>query len=161
MKVRKRVTLMVVTISIIFGVCYLTNTSNYLMRYYHPSREFLSRDANSTTIFFNSAINPIVYALVNQRFREKFKRMMCCLRHPSTNMAHPARRAHDQMMELSVGPTHSTQETDESCKEWYLRLDLHLIFVSPDTCSLERGWIVVSVVIVGLEKMLKFLFAIT
>ena len=27
---------------------------------------------------FNSAMNPFVYALFNQQFREKVKRLMCC-----------------------------------------------------------------------------------
>ena len=31
-----------------------------------------------TIIMFNCAVNPFVYALINQRFREKMKRLLCC-----------------------------------------------------------------------------------
>ena len=116
-KVRKRVTLTVVTVSVIFGVCYLTDTSNYVMYNFHPSRAFLLWHASSIMLLFNSAVNPIVYALVNQRFREKFKRMMSCTCRPETNMTHPARESHDRMMELAIDPTQTTQETDTSYRE--------------------------------------------
>ena len=41
-------------------------------------------------ITFNSAVNPFVYALINERFRRKMKEMLCCfsrsyeVRGPST-----------------------------------------------------------------------------
>ena len=117
MKVRKRVTLTVVTVSVIFGVSYLTESSNYLMRNYDPLREFLSNATSSITILFNSAINPIVYALVNRSFREKFKRIISCTCRPSTNIVHPARELYDQRMDVVVVPTHPTQATDKSCRE--------------------------------------------
>ena len=117
MKVRKRVTLTVVIVSVIFGVCYLTEASNYFMRHFYPSREFLSNAASSITILFNSAINPFVYALVNQPFREKFNTMTSCTCHPATNTVHPAREPRDQRMEVAVVPTHRTQKTDKSCSE--------------------------------------------
>ena len=112
MKVRKRVTLSVLTVSVIFGVCYMTDSSSYVISTYYPSGAFLPDVASSTLILFNSAINPIVYALVNERFRQKLTKMVRCTFWPATNMVHPARDIHDQMMELSIGPTHSAQGTD-------------------------------------------------
>ena len=114
-KVRKRVTLTVVTVSIIFGVCYLTDTTNYVIHNYHPSRAFLSLDASCVMLLLNSAVNPIVYALVNQRFREIFKGMMSCTScHAAANMTHPARESRDQMLELAIDPTHTCQKTNTS-----------------------------------------------
>ena len=32
----------------------------------------------NTMVMFNSAVNPFVYALLSQQFREKMKTMICC-----------------------------------------------------------------------------------
>ena len=114
MKMRKRVTLTVATVSVIFGGCYLAESSNFVMENYHPSGAFLSWNARSTMILINSAFNPIVYALGNERFREKFKKMLCCTCGPAANMVHPVRGPHDQRMEVAIGPNHTTQKTDKS-----------------------------------------------
>ena len=85
MKVRKRVTLMAVTVTAIFGVCYLSDSTIFLFRHYDPKHTDVGEDVNSALVMLNSAINPIVYVLVNQRFREKIKAIMCCACRPSTN----------------------------------------------------------------------------
>ncbi|KAL9957231.1 hypothetical protein ACROYT_G038842 [Oculina patagonica] len=78
-RVRKRVTLMVVTVTAIFGICWGTGELVYFLLY------FISEDVGATLlaiadvmILFNSAVNPFVYALLNQQFREKMKGMLCC-----------------------------------------------------------------------------------
>ena len=73
LRVRKRVTLMVITVSTIFGVTWLTDTFNWVLYCYKPSFNQLTYAATSILILFNSAINPILYALINQRFKEKMK----------------------------------------------------------------------------------------
>jgi len=80
MKVRKRVTLMVITVSAIFAVCWLADCMTYLLAFYTPKHTVggVAYVATSAMIQLNSAVNPIVYALVNQRFRQKIKRMVCC-----------------------------------------------------------------------------------
>lgn len=79
---RKRATLMVILVSVVFGVCWVTDRTNYLMvQFYSHTGAFLSLAASNTMVLVNSAINPIVYALVSYRFREKAKRMIqgsCC-----------------------------------------------------------------------------------
>lgn len=101
---RKRATLMVILVSVVFGVCWVTDRTNYLMvQFYSHTGAFLSLTASNTMVLVNSAINPIVYALVNYRFREKAKRMIqvrCCRTavHPAGGlqvMASQSRRAGD------------------------------------------------------------------
>ena len=89
MKVRKRVTLVAVTVTAIFGVCYLSNSAIYLLWYYAPTHtDAVGEDVNNALIMLNSAINPIVYVLMNQRFRDKIKAIMCCACRSSTNRVH-------------------------------------------------------------------------
>ena len=87
MKVRKRVTLMAIAVSVIFAVCWLTDSISYVLTFYIPIHKFgnVTFVATATLVMFNSAVNPILYALLSQRFREKIKRMMCYSRHSSVN----------------------------------------------------------------------------
>ena len=77
-KVRKRVTLMVVTVSVMFGICWGTDEALHLIEqasnYKFRPGVFI---VTHTMIMFNAALNPFAYALVNQRFREKIKEMFC------------------------------------------------------------------------------------
>ena len=77
---RKRVTLSVITVSAIFGICWITGLLIYVLSYYDIFMFGAASYAISDTMFmFNSAVNPFVYSLINQRFREKLKGMICCL----------------------------------------------------------------------------------
>ena len=80
LRVRKRVTLMVITVSVIFGVCWLADAISWILTSFssHYTSSDMSYIATSTLILFNSAINPIVYALVNQKFRAKIKSTVSC-----------------------------------------------------------------------------------
>ena len=80
LRVRKRVTLMVITVSVIFGVCWLADAISWILTSFssHYASSDMSYIATSTLILFNSAINPIVYALVNQKFRAKIKSTVSC-----------------------------------------------------------------------------------
>ena len=85
LKVRKRVTLMVIAVSIIFGVTCLADSFNFVLCYYKPSFNQLTYAATSILILFNSAINPILYALINQRYKEKMKGILRCKCRPEPN----------------------------------------------------------------------------
>lgn len=79
MKVRKRVTLMIVIVTAIFGICWGTNQVIYLLRNVASVNIDLATIATvNTMVMFNSAVNPFVYALMNQQFREKIKGMILC-----------------------------------------------------------------------------------
>ncbi|KAL9957294.1 hypothetical protein ACROYT_G038911 [Oculina patagonica] len=80
LKIRKRVTLVAVTVSIIFSICWLTDAVIFLLSYHSTtsSPSNITWAIAAVMILFNSAVNPFVYALINQRFREKLKGMICC-----------------------------------------------------------------------------------
>lgn len=109
-KVRKRVTLMVLIISFIFGVCWLTDSANYFAYYFFSYPAFLPYAASNTMILFNSAINPVVYALVNLRFRQKVTGMLCGNCYKASSTVHPSRGTYE--MEVTSG---RIQETEEVC----------------------------------------------
>ncbi|KAL9953674.1 hypothetical protein ACROYT_G041127 [Oculina patagonica] len=91
MRVRKRVTLTVITVSIIFGVCWLTDAVIYCLSDFGLVLAGSTTYAiSNTVVMFNSAVNPFVYALMSQQFRTKIKKMMCFTR-PSTRVAHSER----------------------------------------------------------------------
>ena len=73
-RVRKRVTLMVVTLSIVFGICWGTDQVIFSFKSAGP----VSVAFANTMVMFNAAVNPFVYALLNQQFRTKMKQMICC-----------------------------------------------------------------------------------
>ena len=77
LRVRKRVTLMIISVSVIFVITWLPDsilhivvqtTSIELSPFIFPILHIM--------IMFNSAVNPFVYALINQRFKEKIKSML-------------------------------------------------------------------------------------
>lgn len=77
MKVRKRVTLMVITVSSIFGISWGTSSVSYVLKHF-SSQNIGNVAITNTMALLNSAVNPFLYALFSQQFREKVKGMMCC-----------------------------------------------------------------------------------
>ena len=79
LRVRKRATLSVITVSAIFGVCWITGLLIYVLSYYDI---FMFGDPSyaiaDTMFMLNCAVNPFVYSLLNERFREKLKGLICC-----------------------------------------------------------------------------------
>jgi len=83
LRLRKRVTLMVIAVSFIFGICWLPESTLYVLEFfssYSPSDEVCA--AATMLIMFNAAVNPFVYALLNQRFKQKLKGLVSCNFHP-------------------------------------------------------------------------------
>ena len=78
LKVRKRVTLMVFTVSAIFGICWNTDIILHCIERFGSYK--LSPYAipiAHTMLMFNAAVNPFAYALISQRFRKKIKMLLC------------------------------------------------------------------------------------
>lgn len=113
MRLRKRVTLMVVTVSVIFAMCWLSGAVTYMVAIFSPA--FGPGDVayvtQSTVVMFNSAVNPIVYALINQQFSKKIKFMMCCR---CSRGVYPTREGRDNKdidLSKSIQPIPETEET--------------------------------------------------
>ena len=101
LKVRKRVTLMVVTISAIFGICWGTDITLFALQEYASYKiSPVVFSIAKTMLMFNTAVNPFAYALINQRFREKMKAMICCRSHYIAPRVHAARE--QQGVEMST-----------------------------------------------------------
>ncbi|KAL9957301.1 hypothetical protein ACROYT_G038920 [Oculina patagonica] len=113
MKVRKRVTLMVVAVSIIFSICWLTDAIIFLLSYHSTtsSPSDVTWAIAAVMILFNSSVNPFVYGLINQRFREKIKGMICCT-FRSSNEIHATREAL-QNHQLANSTTQPTEMEDK------------------------------------------------
>ena len=102
---------MVITVSIIFGVTWLTDTFNWVLYYYKPSFNQLTYAATSILILFNSAINPILYALINQRYKEKMKGILSCKCRPEPNGMFSVKN--HKKVEIAVISFHQNQLTDK------------------------------------------------
>ena len=77
---RKRVTKTLVTLSVIYVVCWFPNLFINLITYYIES-SFLSSIGylvSELLVLLNSSINPFVYALQSKQFREAVKNIICC-----------------------------------------------------------------------------------
>ena len=104
---------MVITVSGIVAVCWLPQTTSYILATHIPGYSIhgATHATVSTMIMFNSAINPIVYALVDQRFREKIKGMICCICQPANNRIRAIQR-----IEIVDRATEPTQKIGQSSK---------------------------------------------
>ena len=92
-RVRKRVTLMVVTVTVMFGVCWVSDIIAHSVDYYTSLST--SKDIYAvihTLVLLNAAVNPFVYALINRTFRDKIKEMIrCSFTKPTGSWSTPAR----------------------------------------------------------------------
>ena len=91
MRVRKRVTKMVVTVSIIYGLCWTPDIVIFASILF-GSKFALGDAADITSIVLvacNSTVNSIIYAYVNDYFRNKIKALLCGTGRDG-NRVHPA-----------------------------------------------------------------------
>ena len=113
MKLRKRVTLMALTVSVIFGICWGANSVVYTLRNVTSYNiAFAIVKITNTMVLFNSAVNPFIYALLNQRYRRILKQMMCCS-HGLDRRVHPTQEP--QKIELAdKNISHPTLQQDRA-----------------------------------------------
>lgn len=80
MRVRKRVTKMVLTVSVIYGMCWMPNLTIYALNYFSPSQNYgdVTYITSIVLVTCNSTVNPFIYVFVSQKFRRKIKNLVCC-----------------------------------------------------------------------------------
>ena len=80
LKVRKRVTKVVLAVSAIYGLCWLPNLTVYALAYLSPSQKYGSvlYITSIVLVTCNSTVNPFIYVFVNKKFREKVKSLLFC-----------------------------------------------------------------------------------
>ena len=93
MRVRKRVTKMVLAVSIIYVMCWTPDLVIYALIHF-SSKHNLGDAADIISIMLvtcNSTVNPFIYAHVNPRFRNQIKALLYC-RSVDRNRIHDVRR---------------------------------------------------------------------
>lgn len=80
MKSRKKVTQMVIAVSVIYAVCWTPGLVMYFLAYMLPWESVHSVVHQVTIVLatFNSSINPIIYSLQSERFRRHLCAILCC-----------------------------------------------------------------------------------
>ena len=69
---------MVLTVTTLFEISWISDIVIHLLRDFELyTISDVANPVTHTTIAFNSAVNPFAYALINQRFREKMKGILC------------------------------------------------------------------------------------
>lgn len=81
--------MMVVSVSAIFGMCWIPNSVLYMLSHFNFNNFNAATNVISLTlVMFNSAVNPLLYALLNLKFRTKLKGMLCCWTRSPTFRVH-------------------------------------------------------------------------
>ena len=102
---------MVVTVSAIFAMCWMSGGVTYLVAFFSPlfGAGDVAYVTQSTVVMFNSAVNPIVYALTNQQFSKKIKYMVHCRWRTEIKPVREERNLED--LNPSIVPVPETVET--------------------------------------------------
>ena len=80
----KKAIIMLVTVVVVFAVCWLPLQAREIMLIYFPKETAKLFTSNEVVIFFtwigvlNSAINPCLYIIFSENFRREFGRILCC-----------------------------------------------------------------------------------
>ena len=84
---------MVLTVTTLFEVCIISDSVLHVLKDFGLCTiSNVAIPIAHTMIAFNSAVNPFAYGLINQRFREKMKGMLCyssCASEGNIKAGHP------------------------------------------------------------------------
>lgn len=84
---KKRITTMVLVVSVIYVICWVPTLMIYFLANVLPSESMYSVLHKITIVLatFNSSINPVVYSLRSQQFRQNLSRLVCCQKKKPTS----------------------------------------------------------------------------
>jgi len=108
---------MVAVVTAIFGICWLMSAVVYNVEFFTTSLHIgltVNGVISDTMVLFNSAVNPFVYALLNQQFKAKIKRIICFTGATVPNIQ-TTRSAHD--IKLNNHTTHPTHKAGPRFQE--------------------------------------------
>ena len=102
---------MVVTVSAIFVICWGTDLILHILDVFTSHKlSPLAIPIAHTMLMFNSAVNPFAYALINQKFREKMKGMICCSLSSSAPRIDAAREPQDiKTINITIQPRNTVE----------------------------------------------------
>ena len=84
---KKRITTMVLVVSVIYVICWVPTLMIYFLANVLPSESMYSVLHKITIVLatFNSSINPVVYSLRSQQFRQNLSRLVWCQKKKPTS----------------------------------------------------------------------------
>ena len=92
---RKQVTITLITISIIYAVCWMPISAGYLVDSWREEIPWFDK-TGKVLLIFNSSVNPVLYSMRMKQFRKYLRDMLLCKKR---------QRCAEQSAEVCVGPT--------------------------------------------------------
>ena len=92
---RKQVTITLITVSIIYAVCWMPISAGYLVDSWREEIPWFDK-TGKVLLIFNSSVNPVLYSMRMKQFRKYLRDMLLCKKR---------QRCGGQSAEVCVGPT--------------------------------------------------------
>ena len=104
---RKKVTKVVLSVSVIYAVSWFPQLILYVLSNYHYAFQFgnVAYVTSVVMVTFNSAVNPVIYSFQSERFRQHFKQLLFC----HSNRIHVVSVFNSQTARPNTGNTNSEQ----------------------------------------------------
>ena len=74
---RKQVTVTLITVSVIYALCWIANLTAYVMEYWGELIPWFDQ-TGTVLLTFNSCVNPVLYSMRLKSFREHLRDMLLC-----------------------------------------------------------------------------------
>ncbi|XP_020605983.1 allatostatin-A receptor-like [Orbicella faveolata] len=77
LRYRKRVTVTLITVSVIYAVCWIANLTAYLMEHWSELIPWFDK-TGTVLLTFNCCVNPVLYSMRMKSFREHLRDVLFC-----------------------------------------------------------------------------------